>query len=70
MDLTEIQERLSAEGFLIDEGNLIGGPFIPDGRCRIYNPTSMYILAEGRTLEEAIRECPATELEWQMVPRV
>jgi len=69
MDLLEIKERLEAEGYVIDEGNLIAGPFIPDGRCRIYDPTSMHIVAEGRTVEKALLDCPTSEEGWQLARR-
>lgn len=35
VDDRELEEALAAEGLTVDHGNLIGGPFIPDGTVRI-----------------------------------
>ena len=48
------REEVEALGLVIDEGNLIAGPFIPDGRTRIYEPETYNVRGEGQTLEEAL----------------
>lgn len=40
-------------GFDVDLGNVIGGPFIPDGTVRIYETASNNVIAQGPSLEEA-----------------
>jgi hypothetical protein len=49
----EIRQVLEAQGLVVDDGNLISGPFIPDGRVRIHSPGSVSILGDGSTLAEA-----------------
>lgn len=46
-------------GFVLDHGNLISGPFIPDGHVRIYRPETIRVVAEGRTVAEAAAEFEA-----------
>lgn len=51
-----LEEHLIERGYTVDHGDLIGGPFIPDGTVRIYrdgNPSDL--AGEGRTLKEAAR---------------
>jgi hypothetical protein len=57
----ELLAIVHAQGFVVDEGNLISGPFIPDGRVRIYDPETNDVLAQGRTIEEALADCPSSE---------
>lgn len=50
----ELEEQLAALGYTVDHGDLIAGPFIPDGAVRIYRGDDPYdIVGEGDTLEEA-----------------
>ena len=56
--MQEDLEKLSEHGLLVDEGNLIQGPFIPDGRVRIYRESDHSVVAEGRTYEEAVANLP------------
>lgn len=58
VDEREIEEALAAEGITVDHGNLIGGPFIPDGTVRILDWYSN-VVGEGRTLAEAVEALPA-----------
>ena len=51
----EILELLESRGLLIDDGCVIGGPFIPDGRYRIYDE-DYTILGEGSSLRKAYEE--------------
>lgn len=51
MTEAEILQELTCRGLQVDEGNVIGGPFIPDGVVRIYDDSG--VRGEGRTLEEA-----------------
>lgn len=49
-----LEEQLAAQGLTVDEGNLIDGPFIPDGRVRVYRGDDPWdIVGEGDTLGEA-----------------
>ena len=57
MDQFEINEKIAElreRGFEIDEGNLIDGPWIPDGTIRIYrvSDNNLYICASS--VEEAL----------------
>lgn len=57
--MDEIREReaeVTNTGLEIDEGNLIAGPFIPDGNVRIYDPETLTVVAEGSNVEEALRD--------------
>lgn len=46
--------ELKARGFNIDEGNLIDGPFIPDGMVRIYRVNDSNVFICELTVEEAL----------------
>jgi len=48
------QSTVEALGLVIDEGNLISGPFIPDGTVRIYDPETVSVWGEGDSLKEAL----------------
>lgn len=50
------QEAIEALGLIIDEGNLIAGPFIPDGTVRVYDPETIVVWGEGPSLVEALDE--------------
>jgi hypothetical protein len=50
---SEIREEIDSWGLAIDEGNLIGGPFISDGKVRIYDPDTSSVKGEGVNIEEA-----------------
>lgn len=52
------EEALEAEGLIIDRGDLIWGPFIPDGIIRILDGAGS-VVGQGRTLEEAVGDLPA-----------
>ena len=48
----------------MDDGGTIGGPFIPDGTTRIYDPDSSCVLGAGDTLAAAfadVRDLPSGE---------
>ena len=50
----ELEEQLVALGYTVDHGNLIDGPFIPDGTVRIYRGDDPWDIAgQGATLEDA-----------------
>lgn len=49
----QLRESIERQGFAIDEGNVIGGPFTPDGTVRIYEAASGIVHGEGSTLAEA-----------------
>jgi len=50
----ELEEQLVALGYTVDHGNLIDGPFIPDGTVRIYRDDDPWdIVGQGDTLEDA-----------------
>lgn len=51
----EILEKIAERGFSVDEGNLIGGPFIPDGRIRIVD-SECSEKASGKTLKDAYED--------------
>jgi hypothetical protein len=53
MDHEDMMAVLAAHDLEVDEGCLIGGPFIPDGRVRIYRPDDLRVMGEGKTFEEA-----------------
>lgn len=49
-----IREELEGRGFVLDEGCLIDGPFIPDGTVRIYaTDDPFHVVAQGETVAEA-----------------
>lgn len=52
--LRELEER----GLELDEGNLIGGYFIPDGTKRICEKGTSNVIAEGKTLRDAFEWLP------------
>jgi hypothetical protein len=59
-----LREILERAGLAVDEGDLISGPFIPDGTTRIYDPDSNRVLGAGDTLAAAfadVRELPPGE---------
>jgi hypothetical protein len=51
----EIRRALEDLGLEVDEGNRVGGPFIPDGTTRIYDEDTLDVLAEGPDLQEAYK---------------
>ncbi len=53
MDDTEILSAAHALELEVDEGATIGGPFIPDGIVRVYDPATSTVLGSGKTLQEA-----------------
>jgi hypothetical protein len=56
MDDKSLQGLLERAGFAVDHGDLIAGPFIPDGTVRVYDPETSRILGRGDTLAEAYEE--------------
>ena len=56
MDEREFQAALAEHGFAVDEGNAIGGPFIPDGRYRIYRQETHEMLCDSKTYAGLIEE--------------
>jgi hypothetical protein len=61
MDEYEIKQRITElheRGLDIDEGNLIGGPFIPDGMVRIYRTSDHSVIVCECTVEEALNSVP------------
>lgn len=52
----EIIQHLADLGCAVDEGMTIGGPFIPDGRVRVFREDSLDLLAEGASLQEAFED--------------
>lgn len=52
----------------VDHGNLISGPFIPDGTVRIYRPETLSILGRGATLVEAVEDLPSGVVEFSRSP--
>lgn len=57
VDERGVEEALAGIGLTVDRGDLIDGPFIPDGTVRICDRGAS-VLAEGRTLEEAVGNLP------------
>lgn len=53
-----LEAALAEHGLALDAGNVIGGPFIPDGIYRIYRPGDLGIVGSGSTLEAAIDDLP------------
>lgn len=53
MDEREIRFEVSERGLAIDDGNVIGGPFIPDGIVRIYDRSTYYVAGSGHDLRSA-----------------
>lgn len=52
--MSELEEQLVALGYTVDHGDLIAGPFIPDGTVRVYRGDDPWDVAgEGATLEDA-----------------
>jgi len=51
----EIMSVLTERELKVDEGNLIDGPFIPDGTVRIYEGWSN-VLGSGETLADAFSD--------------
>ena len=51
----EILRELDENDLKVDQGNTVGGPFIDDGRVRIYGD-DVGVVGEGATLEEAYRD--------------
>lgn len=51
MDEREFRDLLAERGLELDEGNLIQGPFIPDGMWRVYDPETRDVKAQGRGFE-------------------
>jgi len=62
-DYSERRECIEAAGYVIDEGNLIAGPFISDGRVRIYCADTHNVVCEERTLKEAVYFFPTYLLD-------
>jgi hypothetical protein len=53
----DVRRELDERGLVLDEGNLISGPFIPDGTVRIYHPDDpCLVLGEGATIKEAFED--------------
>jgi hypothetical protein len=49
-----VEALVEAEELVLDDGCGIGGPYIPDGIVRIYDPEDCYnVLGSGETAEEA-----------------
>ena len=48
----ELEDRVGPR-FSVDPGWVIGGPFIPDGRVRIYDEETLSVVAEGEGWDEA-----------------
>lgn len=55
MNESEFRERLAQMGLELDEGNVIGGPFIPDGTYRVYDPDTHGVVDCNRDLEALIQ---------------
>lgn len=60
MDDATLMALIERAGLAVDEGNLIAGPFIPDGTVRIYDPDTLDVRGEGATLADAYE---ASDLE-------
>ncbi len=58
----EIEEKVAEMGLAIDNGATIGGPFIPDGTTRIYDPETYSMKACGKTLESAFEDLTFTSI--------
>lgn len=56
MDERELESALEEHGLAVDEGNVIGGPFIPDGRYRLYSCETHDVICESRTREGLIED--------------
>jgi len=55
MNDQEIQTICFDKGWTVDFGDLIEGPYIPDGTVRVYAEDDPYeIIGEGKTLSEAV----------------
>jgi hypothetical protein len=55
--LAKLQERVQELGLILDEGNLIDGPFIPDGTLRVHPPDDPFqILAQGEDPAEVLSD--------------
>jgi hypothetical protein len=55
----EIREECARLGLRLDEGDLIGGPFIPDGHYRIHPINDPYtVLGHGYSPQEAWDDLP------------
>lgn len=54
IDEKEFRSLLEERGFELDEGNLIAGPFIPDGRWRVYRTDDHLVIAEGCDLADVM----------------
>ena len=55
MNEQEILDICFDRGWTVDFGDLISGPYIPDGTVRIYEDDNPYnIVAEGATLQDAV----------------
>lgn len=63
-DEAEILELLEQAELAVDYGNLISGPFIPDGTVRIYRPETISVLGRGATLVEAVEDLPSGIVEF------
>lgn len=50
----ELLNAVELDGFHVDHGDQIDGPWIPDGTVRIYDPSTLNIYGYGRTVEEAL----------------
>jgi len=52
--MSELEEQLVALGYTVDHGDLIDGPFIPDGTVRVLRGDDAWEIAgEGPTLRDA-----------------
>ena len=59
---TALQALLEGAGLAVDHGDLISGPFIPDGTVRVYDPDTGDVLGEGDTLAAAAANVQHLEL--------
>ena len=53
-----ITALLEEHGLIVDFGNRISGPFIPDGYVRIHKDDNFTVVGEGSTLEAAVESLP------------
>lgn len=50
----EVEDKCTEAGVDLDYGNRIDGPFIPDGTCRILDPSDHWtVLGQGDTAAAA-----------------
>jgi hypothetical protein len=56
MDDFDFRAALDEHNLVVDEGNVIGGPFIPDGRYRLYVIDTHDVICEAKTHTDLIEE--------------